>query len=166
MIKKIFIGALFCACLFLPTLVQASGIVSGNVSFKPPNSDILPAGWVRILLARAPARIPDLPDLKKLNAQQRMETIRNLHMSFFLSVRQNMSDPNFIVQSGLSTPEGAFAFPDVAAGQYFLIVTFPAMVRDYKVAWQVPVKVYDNEICQVVLNNDNLLLPTYSRKQP
>jgi len=147
-------------------MVQAFGIVSGSLSFKPPNSPILPAGWVRILLARTPAQIPDLPDLKKLNAQQRMETIRNLHMNFFLSVRQNMSDPTFIVQSGLSTPEGAFAFPDVPAGNYYLIVTFPAMVKDYKVAWQVPVSVKDNETSLVVLNNDNLLLPTYSRKKP
>jgi len=163
MIKKAFTWTLFCACLLLPAVVQAFGIVSGSVSFKPPDRSILPAGYVRILLTRTPAKIPELPDLNKLNTQERMETIRNLHMNFFLSVRQNMSDPEFLVQSGLSTPEGAFQFSDVPAGKFYLVVTFPAMVRDYKLAWQVPVKVHANETCQVVLNNENLLLPTYSR---
>jgi hypothetical protein len=39
------------------------------------------------------------------------------------------------------------------------------MIRDYKVAWQIPVAVKDNETVRIELNNENLVIPTYSRHQ-
>jgi len=56
-----------------------------------------------------------------------------------------------------------FQFPGVSPGTYYLLVTFPAMVKDHKVAWQVPVTIMDDQITQIDLNHENLLMPTYTR---
>jgi hypothetical protein len=65
----------------------------------------------------------------------------------------------------LTTPDGTFQFSDISPGAYYILVTFPAMIRDYKVAWQIPVAVKDNETVRIELNNENLVIPTYSRHQ-
>jgi len=161
--KKWFISICVVPFLLIGSLAHASGIISGTISLTMPDGQIRSAGWMRILLVRSPVKVPDLSGVEKMNAYQRMETIRNLHMTFFISVREKMSDPGFVVQSALTTPEGLFQFPGVSPGTYYLLVTFPAMVKDHKVAWQVPVTVVDDQTTRVELNDKNLLMPTYTR---
>ena len=162
--KVCFIWIYLLPCLFMAPLVHASGIINGTISLTMPDGQIRSAAWLRILLVRSPVAVPALSDMEGQNPYQRMETIRNMHMTFFIAARAKMSDPAFIVQSVLTTPEGLFQFPGVPAGTYYLLVTFPAMVKDHKVAWQLPVTVTDEHATQVELNSENLLMPTYSRQ--
>ena len=161
--KKWFISICLVPFLLIGSLAHASGIISGTISLTMPDGQVRAAEWLRILLVRSPVTVPDLSGLEKMNPYQRMETIRNLHMTFFISVREKMSDPEFVVQSALTTPEGLFQFPGVSSGTYYLLVTFPAMVKDHKVAWQIPVTVVDDQTTRVELNDMNLLMPTYTR---
>ena len=162
--KKLFISICTAALLMLSPPAHASGIISGTISLTMPDGRMRSAEWIRVLLVRSPVEIPALSGTEKMNPYQRMETIRNLHMTFFIAVREKMSDPKFVVQSALTTPEGVFQFPGVSPGTYYLIVTFPAMVKDHKVAWQVPAGVVDGQTTRVELNDSNLLMPTYTRK--
>ena len=161
--KACFIWIYLLPCLLMPPLVHASGIINGTISLIMPDGQTRSAEWLRVLLVRSPVAVPDLSGIEKQNPYQRMETIRDLHMTFFIAARKKMSDPAFIVQSVLTTPEGLFQFPGVPPGAYYLLVTFPAMVKDHKVAWQVPITVRDDQITQIELNNENLLMPTYTR---
>ena len=161
--KYLFISMFLLPCLLMGPLAHASGIISGTISLTMPDGQIRAADWLRILLVRSPVDVPDLSGTDKQDPYQRMEAIRDLHMTFFIAARKKMSDPAFVVQSVLTTPEGVFQFPGVSQGTYYLLVTFPAMVKDHKVAWQVPVTVLDNQITQMDLNNENLLMPTYTR---
>ena len=74
-----------------------------------------------------------------------------------------MADPDYVIRSTLTTPDGTFQFSAIPPGMYFILVTFPAMIQAYKVAWQIPVTVKDHETAHVELNQNNLLVPTYSR---
>jgi hypothetical protein len=162
--KKIYVIWIYLLpCLFMVPLVHASGIISGTISLTMPDGQTRSAEWLRVLLVRSPVAVPDLSRIEETNPYQRMESIRDLHMTFFIAARKEMSDPAFIVQSVLTTPEGLFQFPGVPPGTYYLLVTFPAMVKDHKVAWQIPVTVTDEHTTQVKLNSENLLMPTYTR---
>lgn len=162
--KWLFISICLALLLILSPLAHASGIIGGTISLTMPDGRIRPAEWIRILLVRSPVKVPALSGTEKMNPYQRMEAIRNLHMTFFLAVRKKMSEPAFVVQSALTTPEGVFQFPGVSPGTYYLVVAFPSMVKDHKVAWQVPVSVIDEQTTRVELNDGNLLMPTYTRK--
>jgi hypothetical protein len=161
--KRLFISICLVPFLLLSSLAHASGIINGTISLTMPDGQVRSGEWIRILLVRSHVEVPDLSGTEKMNPYQRMETIRNLHMKFFIAVREKMSDPAFVVQSNLTTPEGVFQFPGVSPGTYYLLVTFPAMVIDHKVAWQVPVTVVDDQTTRVELNDKNLLMPTYTR---
>ena len=151
------------ACLLLCSPAHAGGIIDGTISMTMPDGQVRPGDWIRILLVRSRVPVPAFSETEKLDPYRHMETIRDLHITFFISVRRKMSDPAFLLQSTLATTEGVFQFPDVPPGTYYLIVTFPAMVRDRKVAWQVPVTVVDDQIITIELNDSNLLMPTYTR---
>ena len=161
--KGLFIWICLAPCLLLCPQAEASGIISGTISLTMPDGRVRPGDWIRTLLVRSQVEVPTLSVKDKMNLYQRMETIRELHMTFFIAVRQKMSDPAFVVQSTLTTPEGVFQFPGVSPGTYYLLITFPAMIKDHKVAWQVPVTVIDDQTTRVKLNDGNLLMPTYSR---
>jgi hypothetical protein len=143
--KWLFIWICLVPFLLLSSPAHASGIISGTISLTMPDGQVRPGDWIRTLLVRSQVEVPALSLKDKMNPYQQMETIRELHMTFFIAVRQKMSEPAFVVQSTLTTPEGVFQFPGVPPGTYYLLVTFPAMVKDHKVAWQVPVTVVDDQ---------------------
>ncbi len=161
--KGLFLWVCLILILALCPMTHASGIIKGTISLTMPDGQTRYADWLRILLVRSQVDVPALSMIEKPNPYQRMEAIRDLHMTFFIAARKKMSDPAYVVQSVLTTPEGLFQFPGVPPGSYYLLVTFPGMVKDHKVAWQVPVTVMDDQISQVELNNENLLMPTYTR---
>ncbi len=161
--KRLFILICLVPFLLLSPPAHASGIINGTISLTMPDGRIRSAEWIRILLVRSQVAVPDLSEVEETNPYRKMETIRALHMTFFIAAREKMSDPAFVIQSTLTTLEGVFQFPGVSPGTYYLLVTFPAMVKDYKVAWQVPVTVVDDQTTRVELNDKNLLMPTYTR---
>jgi hypothetical protein len=165
--KKIshFVLILFLLPVLPVSAAYAQGNINGLARLSLKDGNIACADWVRVLLVRSEAEVPECPDLNHMGKFERMETLRNLHMIFFVNVREKMSDPDYVVRSTLTTPDGTFQFSDISPGAYYILVTFPAMIRDYKVAWQIPVAVKDNETVRIELNNENLVIPTYSRHQ-
>jgi hypothetical protein len=159
----------FVVILFLlPVLLIPSAFAQSNITGKAQVSlkdgNIAYADWVRVLLVRSAAEVPKCPDLSHMGKFRRMEAVRNLHMKFFVNIRAKMADPGYVIRSTLTTPDGTFQFSDILPGPYYVLVTFPAMIQNYKVAWQVPITVKNNETARVELNSDNLVIPTYSRQ--
>jgi len=146
-----------------PAMAVAGGIIHGTVALKTEDGTIFNADWLRVLLVKEKIAVPVLPDLEGMDKFVRMETIRTAHMNFYIAARSKLAEDGFVVDTKMTTPEGAFFFDNVDPGAYFILVTFPAMIRTYKVAWQVPVTVRENEKVAVELNNSNMVLPTYSR---
>ncbi len=161
--KWFFIWICLIPTLLFCSMTHASGIIDGTIFLTMPDGQVRPGDWIRTLLVRSQVGVPDLSGINKTNPYQQMEAIRDLHMTFFIAARKKMSDPACVVQSVLTTPEGVFQFSGVSPGTYYLLVTFPAMVKDHKVAWQIPVTVVDDQTTRVELNNENLLMPTYTR---
>ena len=159
-------SALICFALmvWLAPWAHAEGQIIGVARLEMEDGSVAFADWVRVLLVRSAAEVPACPELEPLGKFARMETLRNLHMRFFVKVREKMASPDYVVRSTLTTPDGTFQFSALPAGGYFILVTFPAMIRDYKVAWQIPVTVQDHQTTQVELNHENLAIPTYSRE--
>ncbi|MEJ2097037.1 MAG: carboxypeptidase-like regulatory domain-containing protein [Deltaproteobacteria bacterium] len=159
-------AAIVFACLFLfAPSAFAQGQINGIAHLLLPNGKIANADWLRVLLVRTKVQPPVLPDLSGMEPFEQMETLRSLHMQFFISARRKMSNPDYVMRSTLTTPDGTFRFSDIAPGAYFILVTFPAMIQDYKVAWQEPVTVKDHQTVFIELNQDNLVIPTYSRQK-
>ncbi len=100
-----------------------------------------------------------------MDKYKRMESVMDSHIDFFKKVREKMENPGYVAASTLTTSDGAFRFADVKAGQYYLVVTFPATINGCKVAWQIPAAVRAGETTYIELNTKNLALPTYSRNK-
>ena len=141
----------------------AGGVIHGTVAMKIENNTTIYADWLRVLLVRDKIPVPTLPDLETINKFKRMEQIRTAHMDFYIAARDKLAQDGFVVAAKMTTPEGVFFFDNVDPGKYYILVTFPAMIKTYKVAWQVPVTLKDDETIAVELNNGNMVLPTYSR---
>ena len=129
------------------------------------NGDVALANRVRVLLTTAPVAVPSQPDMSAMNTYQRMESIRALHMNFFIKVREQMAHPNYLVDSTLTDQEGIFRFSTVPTGTYYIVIAFPAMIESYKVAWQISVNVKQADVVNIVLNRANMAIPTYIRSR-
>jgi hypothetical protein len=119
--------------------------------------------WIRVLLVSEKVELPDAGDLSALNRQERIDRIIHLHLDFFKNVQGRLNDPGYLIADTLTTPDGGFKFYGIVPGQYYLVVTFPSMIKGYKVAWQVAVRVTEGQILPIELNNDNMAVPTYVR---
>jgi len=145
------------------SMACAGGIIHGTVALKVENGAIIYADWLRVLLVKEKITVPSLPNLETMGKFERMETIRTAHVDFYIAARSRLAEDGFIIATKMTTPEGSFFFDNVDPGTYFILVTFPAMIKTYKVAWLVPVTIIGSETVSVALNNNNMVLPTYSR---
>jgi hypothetical protein len=143
--------------------VFAGGTVQGTVSFETDDGTLFYGEYLRVLLIREAIDVPALPNLDASKKFERMAAIRTAHVDFYIQARNKLSEDGFVVATQETTVEGTFVFENVYPGDYFILVIFPAMIRTYKVAWQFPVTVTDNQTVSVALNNSNMALPTYSR---
>jgi hypothetical protein len=143
--------------------VLAGGIIQGTVSLVTEDGAVIYADWLRVILARDKVAVPPLPDLTAMNKFEKMTAIRTAHVDFYVAARGRLAEPGFVVDSKTTTPEGSFFFDNIPAGTYYVLVTLPAMIKTYKVAWQVPVNITADETVSIQLNNQNMLLPTYCR---
>ncbi len=141
----------------------AGGIIHGTVALKIDNGTIVYADWLRVLLVKEKIRVPSLPNLETMDKFERMDTIRTAHVDFYIEARSKLAEDGFIIATKMTTPEGSFFFDNVDPGAYYILVTFPSMIKTYKVAWLVPVTIVDNKTVSVALNNSNMVLPTYNR---
>ena len=163
--KKVLLASTILLSLYgiMATSVLAGGTIQGTVSLTTKDGTVIYADWLRVLLVRDKIAVPPLPDLAAINKFEKMNAIRTAHVDFFVAACGRLAEPGFVIDSKTTTPEGSFFFDAIPAGTYYLLVTLPAMIKTYKVAWQVPVKITSGETVSVQLNNQNMLLPTYCR---
>ena len=119
--------------------------------------------YISVVLARKALPVPQDPGLAAMERHHRLDRINQLHLDFFKTFSAHRHQPGYLAAHTESSDGGQFAFLDVAPGDYFLVVTFPAMIGGYKVAWQQPVTVAAGRTVFVTLNDDNLILPTDRR---
>ena len=157
------------ACLMIPFSgylhcgLAAGGHVTGTVLVTTAEGTVAYGDWVRVLLVSTPVAVPEPGDLSGLDRQQRIDRLIHLHLDFFNNIQARLSEPGYLVADTLTTPDGGFKFHSIPPGQYYLVVTFPSIIRGYKVAWQVAVRIAEGQTRQIELNNENMAVPTYSR---
>ncbi len=159
------IGCLAVFILLWVPLAHGQGEIIGTTQMELENGEVAHAGRVRVLLTTTPVAIPSLPELSSMNTYQKMESIRTLHMDFFINVRQQMAQLDYLFDSTLTDPDGIFRFTALPPWTYYIVVAFPAMIESYKVAWQVPVEIKQDEVVKMVLNRANMAVPTYTRNR-
>ncbi len=140
------------------------GSINGSLGLESKGK-VVHGDWIRVLLVTEKFEVKKDTTIFGMDKHKRMESIMNAHIDFFKKVREKMENSGYVAASTLTTSDGAFKFADVKAGQYYLVVTFPAIINGCKVAWQVPAAVRTGETTKIKLRNSNLALPTYSRNK-
>jgi hypothetical protein len=144
-------------------LAQAGGWLLGDVSLVDNTGKRTYGQYISVFLTRNAIAVPRDPALDTLERHRRLDRINQMHMDFFKTFSQYRSRPDYLIAHVESSDTGNFVFLDVPDGDYFVVVTFPAMIGGYKVAWQQPVTIQSGRPGYVSLNDDNLALPTDRR---
>ena len=152
--------------IFMPVAFSFAqgGSISGSLGLESKGK-VVHGDWIRVLLVTEKFEVKKDKKISGMNKHKRTESIINAHIHFFKKVREKMENPGYVAASTLTTSDGAFRFADVKAGQYYLVVSFPATINGCKVAWQVPAEVRAGKTTHIKLRNNNLALPTYSRNK-
>ena len=140
-------------------LTHAGGWLLGDVSIKYDTGQRSYGQYISVFLTRQAVPVHDDPALASMERHRRLDRINQMHMDFFKAFSRHRSQPGYLVAHAESSDTGNFAFLGVPAGDYYVVVTFPAMIAGYKVAWQQPVIVKPDRPSYVSLNDDNLVLP-------
>lgn len=140
-------------------------VIEGTISLQTPQGKTVPGDWIRLLLVREPITLPVFENFDPVQKQDPEVRLRILtaHMEFFKAVRVRQADLEYLVGATLSTNTGTFKFVAVDPGDYYVVVTFPSFISDYKVAWQMPVTAEPGETVHIRLDQDNMALPSYRR---
>jgi hypothetical protein len=139
------------------------GTVEGSIQLRIKDGSVHHGDWIRVLLTREKVDLPHTGALADLNKYQQMNAINKAHLDFNKSILKRMQDPEFIAASTLTVESGTFKFADISPGKYWVVITFPAVIKMHKVAWQYPVEMVTGHTTTVILNNKNLALPTFTR---
>ena len=153
--------------IFMPIALSFAqgGIVRGSLGVETKDGKVIYGDWIRVLLVTEKFEVKKDTKTFGTDKYKRMESIMNAHIDFFKKVREKMENPGYVAASTLTTSNGDFRVADVKAGQYYIVVTFPATINGCKVAWQVPAAVRAGKTIHIKLRNNNLALPTYSRNK-
>jgi hypothetical protein len=136
------------------------GTVQGRVELALSDGRSVVGEYIRLLLVTEAVDAEAIVTAAEALAYEPGVRLNRIHMDFFKMVSgQIRADAKYLAATSVSAEDGTFAFPPVAPGRYWVLVTFPAMIDGQKVAWQVPVAVGTDKATVVVLNNDNLLFP-------
>ena len=165
--KQLWMYILVICIIIMPVALSFAqgGNISGSLGLETNNGKVVHGDWIRVLLVTEKFEVKKDTKISGMNKHKRTESIINTHIHFFKKFREKMENPGYVAASTLTTSDGAFRFADVKAGQYYLVVTFPATINGCKVAWQVPAAVHNGETTYIELNTKNLALPTYSRNK-
>jgi hypothetical protein len=144
-------------------LALAGGWLLGEMSLMDDAGRRSYGQYISVFLTRQAVSLPHDPALDTLERHRRLDRINQMHMDFFKTFSRHRNRPGYLVAHTESSDTGNFAFFDLPAGDYFVVVTFPAMIAGYKVAWQQPVSIQAGRPGYVSLNDDNLALPTDRR---
>jgi hypothetical protein len=153
--------------IFMPVALSFAqgGNISGSLGLETNNGKVVHGDWIRVLLVTEKFEVKKDTKISGMDKHKWIESIMNAHIDFFKKVREKMENPDYVAASTLTTSDGAFRFAGVQAGQYYLVVTFPAAINGCKVAWQVTVTVNAGKTTHIKLRDNNLALPTYSRNK-
>ncbi len=144
-------------------LAYAGGWLLGDMSLVDDAGKRSYAQYISIFLTHEAIPVPKAPGLSSMERHRRLDRINQMHMDFFKTFSEHRGRPGYLVANTESSDTGNFALLNVPAGDYFVVVTFPAMIAGYKVAWQQPVTIHPGRPSYVSLNDDNLALPTDRR---
>jgi hypothetical protein len=145
------------------TAFAEGGMIEGVVKITAEDGQTAYGDWVRVLLVREKVGVPETNHISTLAKYEKIDHIVTAHMAFYKKIIGKMGDPAYIVASTLTRPDGTFKFSEISSGTYYLVVTFPSMIKGYKVAWQIPATVAEGGSTRVELTESNYLLPTYIR---
>ena len=119
--------------------------------------------FVSVFLTTQKIPVPRCPELDTLERHRRLDRINQMHLDFYKGFAEHRNTPGFLIAHTESSDTGNFAFLNVPPGYYYVVVTFPAMINGYKVAWQQAVSIPTGRIHHVALDETNLALPTDRR---
>jgi hypothetical protein len=144
-------------------LADTDGIIEGTIGILSRDGKIVHGDWIRVMLVTRETgdllSVAQLPEEK----YRRWEAVNSLHSDFYVKISRQLSDPEFVVATTLTTEDGTFKFSGIAAGRYFVVVTFPSEIDGSKVAWQVPVAAEAGKIASIALTEVNILFPVHRR---
>jgi len=135
----------------------------GDLSIMDATGKRIYGQYISVFLTRQAVPVPHDPMLDTMERHHRLDRINQMHMDFFKTFSRYRPQPRYLVAHTESSDTGNFAFLDIPAGDYFVVVTFPAMIGGYKVAWQEPVTIRPGRTGYVSLGEENLILPTDRR---
>jgi hypothetical protein len=161
----IFFAALMIGLIvFLPCAVLAdTAIIKGMVGLKMGSGKYVPGRIITIFLVTEAIGISESIDTEGLDRFERIEKLNRYHMAFYKTFWKKSLDPRYFVTQTVSDDHGFFEFKNIKPGKYYVLVTFPTIIGGNKVVWQVPVMMEPPSHTKVTLNNENLVLPAYSR---
>ncbi len=140
------------------------GGIDGRIELLLPDGETVHGDWIRVLLVTEAIDAAKIVKAARSLKYEPGEPVNRIHLDFFKAVSSKINaDPDYVAGSTLTTEDGTFRFPAVAPGRYWVLITFPAMIGEFKVAWQVPVTV-GGKTEQVLLNNANLLFELPERR--
>ncbi|WP_319406204.1 carboxypeptidase-like regulatory domain-containing protein [uncultured Desulfosarcina sp.] len=147
-----------------PEPVNAGQWLQGSLYLTDETGQRIYGEYVSIFLTSEKIPVPRYPGIDKLERHRRLDRINQMHLDFYKYFAQYRNKPGYLVANAESSDDGTFAFLNVPPGDYYVVVTFPAMIGGYKVAWQQPVTVAAGRIRHVTLDSHNLALPTDRRE--
>ncbi|BBO69563.1 hypothetical protein DSCA_34930 [Desulfosarcina alkanivorans] len=119
--------------------------------------------YLSVFLTSKKISVPRFAGLDALERHRRLDRINQMHLNFYKQFAEHRNQPGYLVAHTESSDTGNFAFLNVPPGDYYVVVTFPAMIGGYKVAWQEPVSVRAGRPGHITLCSRNLALPTDRR---
>lgn len=136
----------------------------GSVSIRDDEDRHLYGERLAVFLVTGKNPVSSEKCLAETDHQRRIDCINNCHLDFYKRFQEKQQQTGYLVAQTVSSTTGNFAFLDVPAGTYYVVVKFPSMIDGYKVAWQEPVTLTPDRIGVVTLDEDNLVLPKNRRR--
>jgi hypothetical protein len=156
--------AITMGCLLAIGQVHAGQWIVGSASIRDAAGRRAYGDRLSVFLVRAQNPVSADLCLTQTHPQRRLDCLNNRHLDFYKRFQEQQGQPGYLVAQTVTSETGNFAFLEPPAGDFFVLIMFPAMIDGYKVAWQEPVTVAPDRISVVTLDENNLVLPQHRRR--
>lgn len=163
--RFVMICFMLCA-LFLSAAGQAAAgqWLLGTLCIDDETGQRVYGEHITVFLTTEMLPVPSCRGLDTLERHRRLDRINQMHLDFYKGFAAHRNRPGYLIGHTESSATGNFAFLDAPPGDYFVVVTFPAMINGNKVAWQQKVAVTKGRVRHITLDGTNLVLPADRRK--